>query len=145
MIITNELKIQNSHLKVVILIVEKYPPGLVMKFVVEELERNPFSLPIRLRLASILKTVFFEPKDVHEIRDLVVKYPALAAECYDPIIKLLERKYAYTEHERRLDEQRAVVAQLLTKFSPETDFVETDDEFEIANAQSTSENIFEII
>ncbi|GMT13273.1 hypothetical protein PFISCL1PPCAC_4570, partial [Pristionchus fissidentatus] len=141
LIITNELKIRNSHLEKVILIIEKYHPGLVMQFVVEEVERNLFSLPIRFRLATIITAVFFESKNANEIRYFVARHPALSAECYDPIIKILERRYADTEHEKRREDQRVAVAQLLAKFPSETDFVETDNKFTISNDHVMPENI----
>ncbi|GMT14256.1 hypothetical protein PFISCL1PPCAC_5553, partial [Pristionchus fissidentatus] len=126
MIITNELKIRNSHLKETIESIERIHPRLTMQFVIEELQKNPFSLPIRLRLSTIIDAVYDISEKVEEIRDFVARYPSLSAENYDTIIKLLEKKYVDAEYERRREEQRVAVAQLMAKFPSNTDSVLTN-------------------
>ncbi|GMT35554.1 hypothetical protein PFISCL1PPCAC_26851 [Pristionchus fissidentatus] len=116
MIITNELKIRNSHLNITIRTIERLHPGLTMRFIVDELQKDPFSLPIRFRLRTILLAVVAESTDLEPFREFISRFPALAANCYDDILKILEKDYAMDEFKKRSIELGEAIAQLLKAF-----------------------------
>ncbi|GMR35917.1 hypothetical protein PMAYCL1PPCAC_06112, partial [Pristionchus mayeri] len=93
-IITDELKIRSIQLIKVIASIEKLHPGATMEFVMEELERDPSSLPLRLRMDDIIVAVYHRGEsDLTKLHEFIQQYPFIVAENYDTTLRILEKLY----------------------------------------------------